>query len=400
LKTLATAIAAILLSACAGRRGGTLPDDASGAPDPVFAEARALEDAGRFREAIDAYDAIRGASRDGRVRGTASYRIGLSYLGLGNPRLAREEFSRVADLTDEPAIVAPAYLEIGGVRVREKNWVMAESALARALEAGLDGDGAARAHYLIAVVCHESGRPAESRRHLALAGSYRPPAAEGIAVLPDPIAAAAEADAASAGPAASTAARPAVAFEFIPRSAWKASTSRSNSDPMGRVTRITIHHSGLMDGATEYAECANMVRKMQRQHVEDRGWADIGYHFVIDRMGRVWEGRPLFLQGAHAGNNDANQGNIGVTLSGDFDSQQPTSRQKASLRLVVESLMRTYKVTPSRIATHREVKQTFRLPMTECPGKHLQAYVNALRAELRAATSRSDEPTHASLPGR
>jgi hypothetical protein len=151
---------------------------------------------------------------------------------------------------------------------------------------------------------------------------------------------------------------------------------------MGRVTRITVHHSGLRDDATQYADCAAMVKRMQRQHVEDRGWADIGYHFIIDRTGRVWEGRPLDLQGAHAGNTDANAGNVGVSLSGDFDSQQPTAKQKQSLRNVIECLMATYRVPPLRLATHQEVKRAFRLPMTECPGKNLQAYVDALRKEL------------------
>lgn len=394
---IAAVLAAFLLPACGGRRGGAAPEDSalsSSLDDPLFAEARSLEDAGRFREAIEAYDGIRRDNRDGAIRGRATYRIGLAYLGLGNARLARDEFARVADSTDDPAILAPALLELGGLRMREGTWLMAESALRRALELGLGGSDAARAHYQLAVVCQKDGRDAEAREHYALAGTWRPAAGDGYAYA-EP---AAERDAAAAGarapkPATSPVAkRPKLGFDVIARSAWNATASRANSDPMGRVTRITVHHSGLRDDATDYGGCATMVKKMQRQHVEDRGWADIGYHFIIDRAGRVWEGRPIELQGAHAGNGDANAGNVGVALSGDFDNQQPTAKQKQVLRAVIESLMATYRVPAMRLATHREVKRAFRLPMTECPGKNLQAFVDSLRKEFAAAERAAAAP--------
>jgi len=386
--------ATLLFPSCASRRGKGAPDGdaaASSVPDdPAFAEPRELAAAGRYREAIEAYEKLRAESRDPLVRGRATYEAGLAYLGQGNSRLAREEFAKVADMTDDPALVAPAQLEIGGLRMREGTWLMAETSLRRALELGLGGDDAMRAHYQLAVVCQKDGRLNEAREHFAAAGSWRPRPDEHYAYAPD---ADAPDDDESAAPTvksgprvatAPTAKRPAIGFEFIPRSAWNANPSRSNSDPMGRVTRVTIHHSGLRDDATQYGDCAVMMKKMQRQHVEDRGWADIGYHFIIDRTGRVWEGRPLDLQGAHAGNNDANAGNVGVALSGDFETQQPTAKQKQSLRKVVEGLMSAYRVPASRLASHQEVKRAFRLSFTECPGKNLQPFVDALRKELAA----------------
>jgi len=139
---------------------------------------------------------------------------------------------------------------------------------------------------------------------------------------------------------------------------------------MGRISRITVHHDAMFTQELSWAWVVNRIRGIQRAHF-NRGWADIGYHFVVDTQGRIWEARLLRYQGAHVRNH--NEGNIGIVLLGDFDQQTVNSSQKRSLKALIDHLCKTYRIPKTRVYTHGE------LNTTACPGKNLQAYVNELR---------------------
>ncbi len=165
----------------------------------------------------------------------------------------------------------------------------------------------------------------------------------------------------------------------IPREAWNASPVRPAARPMGTPRCITVHHSGSRSPALAVAEVARLIRGIQRDHQDRAGWADIAYHFVIDRAGRLWEGRPVFLQGAHAGNEAANRGNIGVCLLGDFDVEGPTAEQCRALRDLVSRLESLYGIPPEAVFAHRSVRVVHGLGSTNCPGRHLLGMVDDLR---------------------
>jgi len=113
------------------------------------------------------------------------------------------------------------------------------------------------------------------------------------------------------------------------------------------------------------------IEAIRRAHL-GRGWADIGYHFIVDPAGRIYEGRPAVWQGAHV--KDHNEGNIGVMALGNFDQQRPTDAQVEGVRRVVASLMRELRVPVSATRTHREWAPT------ACPGANLQARINVVRS--------------------
>jgi len=154
----------------------------------------------------------------------------------------------------------------------------------------------------------------------------------------------------------------------------------SNINPVGRIWRITIHHEARESYDPSWVASVLRLRGIQKTHFQN-GWADIGYHFVIDCKGRIWECRPLKYQGAHV--RDNNEGNIGIALLGDFNEQYLTREQKDSLKRLVAYLRATYNVSNRRVYTHRE------LVTTECPGDHLQAHVNELRRDTGIATGAS-----------
>jgi hypothetical protein len=144
-------------------------------------------------------------------------------------------------------------------------------------------------------------------------------------------------------------------------------------NPMRPIRFITVHHDGMTpfygDSTRDGMERLELIRRAHRSKPEP--WGDIGYHFAVDRAGNVWECRPLNFQGAHV--KFHNEGNIGVLALGNFDRQQPTEAQLGALRQHVATLMSAFHVTRDRLRTHQE------WAATACPGRSLQAYMDATR---------------------
>jgi hypothetical protein len=168
----------------------------------------------------------------------------------------------------------------------------------------------------------------------------------------------------------------------IPRSRWaKGGPDLGDINPMLPVRSITIHHEGWEPFlATDPDETAYRIERVRVGHrnAKGGGYADIGYHFIIDREGRVWEGRSLRYQGAHVKNR--NEGNIGVMCLGNFEEQNPTERQLAGLTRQVKALMTKYRVPTRRVYTHREWPNA----QTLCPGRSLQAWISKNRNKALA----------------
>jgi hypothetical protein len=159
----------------------------------------------------------------------------------------------------------------------------------------------------------------------------------------------------------------------IPRREWTSSGPiLSLINPMNGINRITVHHSAIISSTVgSKADAARMMDNVRRGHTS-QGWADIGYHYVIDPSGRIWEGRPIQYQGAHVKEN--NEHNLGVMCMGNFDVERPTPEMLQSLDMFVADRMRAYNISVSRVYTHQEIKPT------ACPGRNLQGYMVATRS--------------------
>ena len=162
---------------------------------------------------------------------------------------------------------------------------------------------------------------------------------------------------------------------YIPRSAWAVEKiDTGNILPMTHIFRITIHHSG--DEGDIEGDPEQMLRHFEHIHTHNKGWACIGYHFIIAPDGRIFQGRPLKYQGAHA-TGDNNLGNIGICLIGDFDRIHVPAVQKAALIATLDRLTEEYSIEKHEIFGHREFKAT------DCPGKYLMAVVRQYRGSER-----------------
>lgn len=100
------------------------------------------------------------------------------------------------------------------------------------------------------------------------------------------------------------------------------------------------------------------VEEIRHWHVNDNGWADIGYHYVIRRDGVVEHGRPVEEAGAHARGN--NKSSIGICLvggKGGFNFTLPQLRSLDRLVVVQQALY-----GPCSVVGHRDLDDG-----KECP---------------------------------
>lgn len=113
-----------------------------------------------------------------------------------------------------------------------------------------------------------------------------------------------------------------------------------------QYTGIVIHQTATKQGENyTYEQCKDY-------HVGERGWADCGYHFIIQPSGEITEARNLNKKGAHCGH-ACNQNNIGVAFSG---IHRATRTQLESFELLRQSLAessgRDLEVTPHKAHKH------------------------------------------------
>jgi LysM repeat protein len=182
---------------------------------------------------------------------------------------------------------------------------------------------------------------------------------------------------------------------YIPRLSWTRQPVVVNrTTPMGGTpTRITVHHSGDKDDV--HADPVAWLRQVDLNHIKGinhpEPWACIGYHFIIDANGRIYEGRPLQFQGAHAGNNAVNRLNIGICLIGNFDVQRVPPAQRTALLSTLDRMCLQYGISRAAVFGHKKFK------VTECPGRFLSQIIDAYAERDDAGAAGGGE--QAALPG-
>jgi hypothetical protein len=125
------------------------------------------------------------------------------------------------------------------------------------------------------------------------------------------------------------AANASTALDIIPRSSWDPNNEcapRSAPSIASDARFTVIHHTASSNSYTQ-AQAATQVRSICLFHRNSRGWSDIGYNIMVDRYGRIYEGRAGGLEravvGAHAAN--YNTGSFGVGVMGCFDTSCSSS---------------------------------------------------------------------------
>jgi hypothetical protein len=205
----------------------------------------------------------------------------------------------------------------------------------------------------------------------------------------------------SAQPAEAETTQPAI----ISRAQWGADPSHLNLPCPGIAPTLKmafVHHTDTTNSYTS-SQSAAQVRAIYLYHTDSRGYCDIAYNFLVDRYGRIFEGRnggtTKNVIGAHTGG--YNNSTVGVALLGTFSSAKPTSAMMASLekllawRLDLGHVPAFGKVTMitgtnndkhapgtavtfNRIAGHRDASYT------DCPGSQVYTLLPTVRTKVTA----------------
>ncbi|WP_432561626.1 N-acetylmuramoyl-L-alanine amidase [Kineococcus sp. SYSU DK003] len=122
------------------------------------------------------------------------------------------------------------------------------------------------------------------------------------------------------------------------RAQWGADESlkKGGASYSSTIKACVVHHTA--DGGTySQSEVPSVIRGMYRYHTVSLGWSDLGYNFVVDRFGGIWEGRAGGISqpvvGAHAGG--FNTDTFGVSMMGDFTSVAPSAECLESVAKVI-----------------------------------------------------------------
>ncbi len=190
---------------------------------------------------------------------------------------------------------------------------------------------------------------------------------------------------------------------IIRRSGWGADESIVRAQPSyaSAVDFAVVHHTA---GTNSYSasESAAIVRGIQRYHVLANGWNDIGYNFLVDKYGQIFEGRGGGISknvvGAHA--QGFNTGSTGVAILGNYESTKISAAARAALVKLLAWRLDVAHVNPlgrltwisggnpeypagtkvnlRTISGHRDTGPT------SCPGSSLYAQLPGIAADVAA----------------
>jgi hypothetical protein len=161
------------------------------------------------------------------------------------------------------------------------------------------------------------------------------------------------------------------------------------------VMHLIVHHTAMGVEAPS-SDWPALVRDIWKFHVFERGWADIGYNYLIDPNGVIYEGRSGGddVIGAHF--SGVNAGTMAVALLGDFTNATPTTEALNSLKEILawkcdqrgldpegRSPHDTSQLILNTISGHRDGPKA-----TECPGEALYLLLPAIRAEVKKLLSK------------
>ena len=136
---------------------------------------------------------------------------------------------------------------------------------------------------------------------------------------------------------------------------------------MRKVNRIIVHCSATNPSQDIGADI------IRHWHKFDRGWSDIGYHYVIRRDGRLEHGRPIEREGAHAKGHNGDS--IGICLVGGVNKEGKadanyTYKQYATLRHTINNLMNGH--SDLEVLGHRDLPGVNR----DCPCFDVRSFIS------------------------
>jgi hypothetical protein len=148
------------------------------------------------------------------------------------------------------------------------------------------------------------------------------------------------------------------------------------------IRSITIHHTATFQNEKLVIEkkMHNLQNFSQNESRLASGkmkpvWFDVPYHYYIAFDGKIAEGREIKFVGDTNTEYDP-KGHALIVLEGNFETEQPSSKQKESLQKLATWLALKWKVSASEIKAHNDYAAT------ACPGENLKKFLPTLRQKI------------------
>ncbi|WP_175956233.1 N-acetylmuramoyl-L-alanine amidase, partial [Schaalia sp. Marseille-Q2122] len=205
------------------------------------------------------------------------------------------------------------------------------------------------------------------------------------------------------------------------RQDWRADESKRDWDPEYHpASHVLVHHTV---GTNNYSmsQSADIVRGIYHYHAVTLEWGDIGYHFLVDKWGRAFEGRYGTLAsrpgqmviGAHSGG--FNSGTMGISMMGNYTAESPSTATIATVAKLAAWQLKRAGVDPEETAAFTpkggnskfRKGQTIRLPRisghrdtfaTACPGEAGQKALPSIRSLAHKEIYSPQAPLHTPPP--
>lgn len=179
---------------------------------------------------------------------------------------------------------------------------------------------------------------------------------------------------------------------IVSRAGWGCGTDCTPREQpiFSPVTHLVVHHSAGSNTATDWPA---VIRSIWVLHVRGNGWNDIGYNYLIDPNGVIYEGRAGGdgVVGAHF--SGVNTATMGVCMVGTYSETPPQPAAVESLRSLLTWQAEKWKLDASGqtvhaasgltlnvVSGHRDAGLSARASgSTECPGNALYVYLPGLR---------------------
>lgn len=147
------------------------------------------------------------------------------------------------------------------------------------------------------------------------------------------------------------------------------------------VEKIIIHHTATTSNLDNPTQA---IRDIYHYHAATRGWGDIGYNYIVDKDGKIYEGRygGESVIGAHSG--PGNHGSIGIAVLGNYEDNPIAEKAVVGLSRFISKKAKIHEIEPNgssdfrgkvrpNVFAHRDIMDT------TCPGQQLYDKIPLIR---------------------
>ncbi len=148
-----------------------------------------------------------------------------------------------------------------------------------------------------------------------------------------------------------------------------------------KILYIVVHNTAI---STNLDQPMNQLQSIYTAHSNKRGWGDIGYNYLIDQKGTIYEGRKGGEKVIAGHARPVNKVSIGISLIGNYEEAQTTTQMVNTLVRLIDEKTRLYKINPKGVSAYKgksfnNIMGHYENDATLCPGIYMKQALPVIR---------------------